>query len=354
MTRVLLTSLTRITGLEPVGESGALSLGGRYDLEEVPRSLWATGDYVVGRVVVGSPLRFPFELQTGRMAEVGAGDLVLGALGRRAATLEAVGDWRDVGDDCRLDALTGAGLFGRVTSKSDVIPDLVELHYAGHFRVDGRRIQMTDFVRETPPDRFDVPVILIVGSSMSAGKTATGRSIVRMLCQLGHRVVAAKLTGAARYRDVLSLGDAGAEWIFDFVDAGLPSTVCDADTYRHALDHLLARMAAVPADVAVFEAGASPLEPYNGAVAIETLDPHVACTVLCASDPYSVVGIVDAFGRRPDLVAGIAGNTEASIALVDKLTGIRAMDARSPRSAPTLRALLEDALHRAREGRKSA
>jgi hypothetical protein len=42
-------------------------------------------------------------------------------------------------------------------------------------------------------------------------------------------------TGAGRYRDVLSMKDAGADLIFDFVDVGLPSTVGPADEYREAL-----------------------------------------------------------------------------------------------------------------------
>ena len=36
---------------------------------------------------------------TGRIARIAPGDLVLGALGVRAATLEAVGDWHEVGSD---------------------------------------------------------------------------------------------------------------------------------------------------------------------------------------------------------------------------------------------------------------
>ncbi len=60
---------------------------------------------------------------------------------------------------------------------------------------------------------------------MSAGKTTTGRLIVHELHDMGHKVIGAKLTGAGRYRDVLSFRDAGAAAVFDFVDAGLPSTV---------------------------------------------------------------------------------------------------------------------------------
>ncbi len=344
MTRALLTSLTRIASLEASPLGGTVVLGGEYDARKVGRDRWANGDYVVGRVAPDSPLRLPFELCSGRLVEVGAGDLIVGALGTRAATLEVVGDWRAIGEDRSFEALTPAGLMGRVTSKSDVVPDLVRLEYHGHLTIGGKPARMDDFVPAAGQTAFEKPVVLIVGSSMSAGKTTTGRAIVRALCAAGRRVVAGKLTGAARYRDVLSLGDAGAEWIFDFVDVGLPSTVCEPQEYRHRLRGLLARIGELPADVAVFEAGASPLEPYNGATATEVLGSNVRCMVLCASDPYAVVGIIDAFGRKPNLVAGIAANTEAGIALVRKLTGLEALDARAARAAPVLQRLLLEAL----------
>lgn len=344
MKRALLTSLTRIASLEESTPGGTLELGGRCDLRSIGRGDWRAGDYVVGQVLPDSPLRLPFELCSGRLVEVGAGDLIVGALGTRAATLEVVGDWRAIGDDGVFEALTPAGLMGCATSKSDVVPDLVRLAYQGHLTADERTLSMDDFVPASEGGRFEHPVVLIVGSSMSAGKTTTGRAIVRTLVSDGHRVLAAKLTGAARYRDVLSLGDAGAEWIFDFVDAGLPSTVCEPQEYRDRLQGLLGRMAQLPADVAVFEAGASPLEPYNGSTATEVLGPNLRCMVLCASDPYAVVGIIDAFGRKPDLVAGPAANTEAGIALVRKLTGLVALDARNPDAAPELQNALRKAL----------
>ena len=88
---------------------------------------------------------------------------------------------------------------------------------------------------------------------------------------MGLDVIAAKLTGAARYRDILQFRDAGARCVIDFVDAGLPSTVCSETRYAEALDLMLSRLAACNAQVLVAESGASPLEPYNGAAVVERL-----------------------------------------------------------------------------------
>ena len=77
-----------------------------------------------------------------------------------------------------------------------------------------------------------MPVVLLIGTSMSAGKTTTGRIIVHELKRAGLRVAGAKFTGAGRYRDVLAFGDAGADTIIDFVDAACPRLSYRRDVRR--------------------------------------------------------------------------------------------------------------------------
>jgi len=326
--RHILTSVTRITDLDRGG----------FEIRPLPRDRWSTADYVAGRVrgPVGDLYRL--ELDNGRLMEVMEGASVIGALGKRTATLEAVGDWERIGEDGVMEALTGAGLFGRNTSVAPWIGRLIELSYEGHLFRDEHKLGMGDFVapaRHHGGD-FRLPVILIVGTSMSAGKTTTGRVIIHELKRAGFEVAAAKFTGAGRYRDVLSFRDAGADAIIDFVDAGLPSTVVSRNRFESAMDYMLGRIMDTGADVVVAEAGASPLEPYNGRTAVEALAEHVCCTVLCASDPYAVLGVQDAFGTKPDLVCGPAANTDAAIELVAKLTGLNAVNLLRKSSLPAL------------------
>lgn len=325
------TSLTRISDLSdrPFG------------LEAVERSAWRNGDYVVAEVLNRS--RVPLELASGRYALVVEGDLVVGALGRRRATLEAVGSFEDVDDDLELAALTGAGLLGKATSISAMLPELIRLRYRGHAVVDGRRATMSGYC---PPSATPLhhPVVLIIGTSMSAGKTTAARVVVRALKEAGRTVIGAKLTGAGRYRDILSMKDAGADHVFDFVDAGLPSTVCPEPEFIEALQPLLGRMAEVDAEVIVAEAGASPLEPYNGAAALRLLGDNVRFNVLCAADPYSVVGVTRAFDMQPDLVCGLATSTAAGIELVEQLTGLPAVDVLDGSSRAKIRSALDRAL----------
>jgi len=307
---------------------------------------WDTGDFVVGRATGERNRLWECETKTGRMANMVRGDLLVGALGTRAATLEGVGDWRAVGSDCQLEALTSAGLLAKGTSISPMLPDLMRFEYLGHATRDGQKLGMMDFVIKTEPRKLNMPVILIIGTSMSSGKTSSGQVIIRALRYMGLNVVAAKLTGAARYRDILTFRDAGAMEVFDFVDAGLPSTVCPEPVFRDALELVLSKIAACGADVLVAEAGASPLEPYNGGTVIEYLRENTRFTLLCASDPYAVLGVQTAFGDRmkADLVSGPAANTTAGIALVKELSGHRALSLLDRNTYPELVALLADAL----------
>jgi hypothetical protein len=333
MTVTSMASLTRISDLadEP------------YDVTRIDRDHWASGDYVAAEVT-GAPHRlYGIELASGRTVRALPGDCVIGAFGNRSATLEGVGSWSEI-QGYEMNAMTSAGLFGAVTSMSQIIPPTLRLTYLGHVMRKGRKICMSDFAIHSTHGSFNVPSILLVGTSMSAGKTTTGRLIVHELEGMGFKVIGAKLTGAGRYRDILSFRDAGADAVFDFVDAGLPSTVEPESVFREAIRPLLHHIDSLKPDFLVAEAGASPLEPYNGAAAIEELNDNIRCTVLCASDPYAVVGVEKAFGLVPDLVTGPATSTSAAIDLVRKLTGVRALNVMDPDCTDQLRETLQQTL----------
>ncbi len=317
---------------------------GTIDVRPLPRDEWATGDYVVGEVTFAAHDFSRIEGRDGRHVEVVLGDRIVGALGRRAATLSAVGDWRGIGADGAMDLLTAAGLMARATSVSWQTPPLMKLAYRGHVVRNGAKVAMKDFVH--PPDAaaYDRPTILIIGTSMEAGKTTSAKVIIRRLGAAGLRLVGTKLTGAGRYRDILAMRDAGADAVYDFVDGGLPSSVCPRPEYLDALTSVLAMVSAEKPDAVVVEAGASPLEPYNGATLMAEIGQHVRCTVLCASDPYAVVGVVQGFGIVPDIVAGVAADTTAGVELIRRLTGLEALDLRDGRSHARLEEILFDRL----------
>lgn len=332
---ILFGSLARVSDLE----------SREFECEPIPRKQWEAGDYVVGTIAVPRGALSSIELTSGRVIRPVTGDLLLGALGVRHATLEVVGSYEAIGKDLSMELLSASGLLGQATSVSGMLPSLMQVDYRGHAIRGGKKLNMADFAKHPEVEEgYDVSTILIVGTSMSAGKTTSAKLIVRQLKQAGLRVVGTKLTGTGRYRDTLAMSDAGADAIYDFVDVGLPTSVLDPKRYRTHLRDLLGIIAEARPDVVVAEAGASPLEPYNGEVVLDELGKAVSFTVLCASDPYAVVGVMRGYDVIPDLVAGVATSTSAGVELVEKLSGVRALNLLDPESIPELRDMLTAAV----------
>jgi hypothetical protein len=342
-TRYIYGSLTRISDLE------------LYPFEVckiMDKSQWATGDYLVGKYLcqdhehayasapVSDASNHFCELPTGRHRYYLPGDIMIGALGSRNATQELCGDWWQIehpnpnGGPTILDDIVGAGLFGKKTSRSSRYPSHAQFDYQGHAFRRGKKICMKDFVpaEDEIPSQLappECPTILIIGTSMSCGKSCTGRVVIRSLQEMAiPNIMAAKLTGAGYYNDILGFSDAGATSVLDFVDVGLPSTVLPPEEYRKSLQKLFGMINTRHPDVQVIEAGASPCESYNGQVVLEAFCHHKNLfVILCASDAYAVTGAkqhLATVGIKPDLVAGIIANTSAGRDLVMKMNNIPA------------------------------
>jgi hypothetical protein len=326
------TSLTRISDLAEK----------EFEVKKLPKEQWQTGDYVVCKILDAGSNTLLLELPNGRMRGVIGGESIVGALGERFATLEATGTWREVGDDLKMNVLTGAGLMGKLTSKSAFIPNMMEVIYLGHTFRDKKKLTMEGFVKPMKDIPFTTPVILFVGTSMSAGKTTSARIVTNLFKRAGYKVVGAKLTGAGRFKDILAIKDVGADAVLDFVDVGLPSSIYPKEKFGVLLKQLLSRIQQENADVAIIEIGASPLEPYNGDMAINTIRKQIKCTILAASDPYAVHGLMKAFDLVPDLVTGIASNTLAGKKMVETLCNVRALNLIDAATTEELKLILSE------------
>ena len=164
--RYIFTSLTRISDLPEIP----------FSVEPLPRREWKTGDYLVGEVTSPPHRLSLIELGNGRMVEVVVGDMIVGAFGVRYATLETVGGWQGIGHDQMMEALTGAGLFGKAASRSTLLPSPPSLVYKGHVLTTEKKATMFDYAPQVPEREFDLPVVLLVGTSMSAGRPRRRRS----------------------------------------------------------------------------------------------------------------------------------------------------------------------------------
>lgn len=308
-----------------------------FNVRHLPFDQWSNGDYVVGEITTRPAHDARIEAPSGRNIEPLEGERVIGALGRRRATRGIVGSWENIDNpDGTMHVIGGGGIIGQVRSISPYLHDPIALDYLGHVHINGTPKNMSDYVELDGNKSFDTPVVLVLGTSMSSGKTMSAKVVVRTLVEMGMDPVACKLSGSGRYHDIMTMKDAGARQVFDFVDAGLPTTVIQPERYQHLITDLLSHLESTSPEVLVVEIGASPLEPYNGSIAIEQLKSNVKYTILTASDPYAVVGLNDAFDTDIDLVSGIATNTEAGIELIDELSGLPAINLQDESAKETL------------------
>lgn len=359
-TRYIFGSLTRISDLERIP----------FEVYKVmDKSEWATGDYIVGKYLcedhshayAAAPANTGHfcELPSGRHRFYLPGDVTVGALGSRNATQELCGDWQMIehpnpNGPTILDDIAGSGLFGKETSRSSRYPSQAQFEYLGHVFRDGKKVNMKDFVpsqEEIPSLEAspECPTILIIGTSMSCGKSCTARVAIRSLQEMGiPNVVAAKLTGAGYHNDILGFSDAGATAVLDFVDAGLPSTVLPEEDYLKALQKLFGMMDKCRPEILVIEAGASPCESYNGEVVLKAFANHRKLfVILCASDAYAVTGATEhlkTLGIRPDLVTGIIANTVAGRDLALEMNDIPASSLNSDRAVEEFMELMREKL----------
>ncbi|NWG74514.1 MAG: DUF1611 domain-containing protein [Rubrivivax sp.] len=182
------------------------------------------GDLIVARVErLGQ--HEGLQLHTGRRADLYVGDIVVVCLGERYAPDQFEGI-AEIGADARCDLLAGGGVAGTMRHKHARVKPATRLQVLGCLSdAQGRALNVAQFAMPAPAARtLRIPVVVVAGSSMNAGKTTACSSLIHGLRAAGWRVGAAKVTGTGSFGDVQSYADAGAAEVLDFTDAGLAST----------------------------------------------------------------------------------------------------------------------------------
>ncbi len=274
------------------------------------------------------------ELTSGRMAQVKAGDIVVGALGHRHALFGYSGHLPkslEPGDTVNILNLGGViGICDSVTPDRGSPFECRALGTVLHFPYLGERIGHPARVGSHTLDRdasladSRAPVIALAGTCMDSGKTAAACAIISRLVHRGLRVAAFKATGVSLRRDILAMEDSGAFATSIFTDFGVVTTTPDNGP---ALTRaLLNRLWATKPDVIVFELGDGLLGAYGVQAILSAPDIRdaLSAVVLCANDPVAAWGGVtllrDRFGIEPAAVTGRAtDNAVGSDMIVDQL-----------------------------------
>ena len=317
------------------------------------------GVVVAVRVLTDKTTYNQLEMPSGRMAQVKRGDVLAGALGHRSALFGYSGHLPErlaPGDTVNL--LNLGGVLGICDSVNpdlgppfacEVLGSVLSFPFLGQRIGKPARIGDGPLDLAPPLETRGVPVVALVGSCMSAGKTAAACALVSELTHQGMVVDGLKTTGVSLRRDVLAMEDSGARRTAIFTDLGVVST-----TPRNAAAvtrTLLSRLAAPPSpDVLVVELGDGLLGAY-GVDAI-LADPEIraafTAVVLAANDPVAAWGGVQIlrndYGIEPVAVTGPATDNLVGTRLIEERLGVPAFNART--AAPALAAVVTARLGR--------
>lgn len=159
----------------------------------------------------------------GRRARLFTGDEVILAYGNRYAPdqFEAIVP-QDLGP-CHM--VAAGGIAGQALSWHQRIigPTCIEPVGLVTDR-NGNVLNLRDYAVPGQLAEQQVPSVVIVGTSMNAGKTTSAAHIIHGLNKADFRVGAMKVTGTGAGNDLWLMQDAGAEAALDFSDAGFPTT----------------------------------------------------------------------------------------------------------------------------------
>lgn len=299
------------------------------------------GVVVVAEVLNNKSTYNTLELTSGRMAKVGKGDVVVGALGHRKALFGYSGHVPPSvkpGDIIQMLNIGGVmGACDSVNPEKGKPFDCRVLGVALHFPYLGERIGVParagkDRLNfDAKLDTRGVRVVALAGTCMEAGKTAAACAIVSRMRHRGLVVDAFKATGVSLRRDILAMEDAGARHSMIFTDLGVVATT---RVNGPALTRtMLTELAAEKPDAIVFELGDGILGTYGVDAILECPDVRAALTgvVLSANDPVAAWGGVkllrERFGIEPCAVTGPATDNTVGVDIIEKQLGVSAFNA---------------------------
>jgi hypothetical protein len=305
------------------------------------------GVVVVVEVLNNKSTYNTLELTSGRMAKVGKGDIVVGALGHRKALFGYSGHIPESlkpGDIVQLLNIGGViGMCDSVNPDKGKPFDCRVLGVALHFPYLGERIGVPARVGSVKLDfnaKLDtrgVPVVALAGTCMEAGKTAAACAIVSRMRHRGLIVDAFKATGVSLRRDILAMEDAGARRSMIFTDLGVVTTT---RANGPALTRtMLTELASGKPDVIVFELGDGILGTYGVDAILEAEDVRSVLTgvVLSANDPVAAWGGVkllrERFSVEPCVVTGPATDNSVGVDIIEQQLGVSAFNALSAGAA---------------------
>ncbi|MEM8975339.1 MAG: DUF1611 domain-containing protein [Pseudomonadota bacterium] len=305
----------RLEGIKRSFVTRRVPLSAIRGLDQDPGQL-AAGDIVLARVEECGQHQ-KIELPCGRRAVMHPGDEIMVACGARYAPDQFHAEAPSGLGPANL--VAAGGIAGLQLSRNSRIKDATRITILGRLiDQNARPLNVWDFRLDARPSAPQVPVILVVGTSMNAGKTATCAALLKGIRQQGLQAGYVKATGTGSGGDIWTLKDAGANPALDFTDAGLASTYRQSThTLVDKAVHLLDAAADEGSQMTVLEIADGLLQVETAALLLEPkLKDRVLGTVLAARDSMGAVAGVNWLLEASHNVLGITGAfTQAPLAM---------------------------------------
>lgn len=252
--------MTQLTAYEPIKCAASnVRMDPDWDRYGIDVRRGFEGDVVLVETLADSGAYAEIEDASGRSASLYRGDRFVAVLGNRESSKYLCGAVPEEGIDLAetpvLQLLTNGGIVGLAAPSPEYLKPPLEVRCHGVLTLDGETVNTIARVREDERSALR-PIVLVGASATDAGKTTLASRLVASLSRdQGLAVAAAKLAGTGCLEDVLEHREAGARWIADFPDVGLPSTYTAASNYEPAVRSLLHLLSGKEPDIIVAELG---------------------------------------------------------------------------------------------------
>lgn len=271
------------------------------------------GDLLLARVDrLGQHPRL--ELTTSRRAEMFEEDEIAVVFGNRYAPDQFEAIVPDCLEPCRL--VAAGGVAARLLNHHARMKRATRITPLGLLGdAESNPINLSAFGLAQPANINPEPLVVVVaGTSMNAGKTTACASLVKGFVRHGLRVAAAKITGTGAGSDYRSLVDAGADPVFDFVDAGYVSTYrVGRQDLLHIVKTIGGHLAATNPDIIVLEVADGLLQRETSRLfQIPEFTNWVDGVVFAANDALGAQAGVAWLGARQLPVIAVTGVLTAS------------------------------------------
>lgn len=296
------------------------------------------GDLVYGKISQMGQ-HSDLENRSGRIHSVTKGSKAIFVYGNRYAPdyYEGVVPEEFTGE---VDLLARSGVVGLVRNRSQLVKDATKVKLMGYVcDDDGEVINTRQHCLITPKETVKKPnrskLILVVGTSMNAGKSAAAAACCWALSSMGHDVRASKITGTASLKDILKMQDSGASVVNDFTHFGWPSTyLLDEEELLHIFDQIDLKYANNPRNYWVVEIADGILQRETGMLLSNLrVTSRIHKLIFSARDALGAISGVQIlksqFGLSPDAISGIISSSPLGVREMGEFVDLPVFDSMS-------------------------